>query len=242
MSRPARSSSAPPAASRALRRQNHLQHLVRVFKKFPELVALRAQRLRRQLRRHFDSCHRRVFRHVANFIHLDASVSAQRCLQLLCQRGRLRVSAWKRAHKSRKLRLRQPRRKVNARDPRRSQQLRKASFSRRRAHRHAVEQNLVSRSAQQHAASGTVLQRLPQLLPRRIKLRGRLGVAKLVQPRKLQQNVQAANKRPRSALYFRTHAPLDVLQFRSYPLNVSTFPRFRALTLNPNPECLLTAH
>jgi hypothetical protein len=116
MSRPARSSPATPAASSALRREDHLQHLVGVFKEFPEFVALRAQRFRRQLRRHFDSRHGRVFRHVANLVHLDTGVAAQSGLQLFRQRRRLRVSAGKRAHKSRKLRLRHARGKVNARD------------------------------------------------------------------------------------------------------------------------------
>jgi hypothetical protein len=82
MSRPARSSSSTPAASSALCREDHLQHLVGVFKEFAELFALRAERLRRQLRRHFDSRHRRIFRHVADFVHLDTGVSAHRGFQL----------------------------------------------------------------------------------------------------------------------------------------------------------------
>jgi hypothetical protein len=205
MSRPARSSFASTASARAFRRQNHLQHFVRVFEEFAELVALRTQRFRGQLRRHFDSRHRRIFRHVANLVHLDARFASQRRLQLFRKRGWLRVSAWKRAHKPRKLRLRQSWRKVNARDSRRRQQLREASFSRRRAHRHAVQQNLVPRSAQQHPAPAAVLQCLPQLLPRRVELRRGLRVAKFVQPRILQQNVQAADKCPRPALHFRTH-------------------------------------
>jgi len=211
MSRPARSSSATTPGSRAFCRQDHLKHFVGVFKEFPELIALRPQRPSRQLRCHFDSRHRRIFRHIANLIHLDASVAAQRSLQLLGQRRRLRVSARERAHKPRKLRLRQSRRKMNARDSRSGQQLREASFSRRRAHRHAVQQNLVSRSAQQHAAPAAVLQRLPQLSPRRVKLRRGLRVAKLVQPRKFQQNVQAANKRPRPGLCLRTHLSSGLL-------------------------------
>jgi hypothetical protein len=84
------------------------------------------------------------------------------------------------------------------------------------------------RSAQQHAAPAAVLQRLPQLFPRRIKLRRGLGVAKLIQPRKLQQNVQAANKRPRSGLCFRTHSTFEVLMFRRF--HVSTLERSDALS------------
>jgi len=67
------SSSATPSG--ALRGQDHLQHLVGIFKEFPEFVALRSQRFRRQLRGHFDSRHRRVFRHVPDFVHLDAGVA-----------------------------------------------------------------------------------------------------------------------------------------------------------------------
>ncbi|PYT89047.1 MAG: hypothetical protein DMG36_23105 [Acidobacteria bacterium] len=84
--------------------------------------------------------------------------------------------------------------------------MRETPFSRRRSHRHAVEQNLISRSAQQHAASAAILKRLAQLPPRRFKLRRGLRMAKLIEPRKLQQNVQAADECPRPAWYFRTHA------------------------------------
>jgi hypothetical protein len=108
MPRPAHPA-ATAARARTLRRQNHLQHFARVFKKFSELVALRPQRFRRQLRRHLDPRHRRIFRHVANLIHLDAGFPRQRALQLLRQRRRLGIPARKRAHKSRELRLRQSR-------------------------------------------------------------------------------------------------------------------------------------
>jgi hypothetical protein len=81
------SGSAHPAATAsapcAFRREDHLQQLVRVFKKISEFTALRAQRFGRQLRRHLDSRHRRIFRHVANLIHLDARVATQRGLKLL---------------------------------------------------------------------------------------------------------------------------------------------------------------
>jgi hypothetical protein len=110
-----------------------LEELVWVFKKVSQLVALRSQRLRRQLRRHFDSRHGRIFRHVANFIYPDACLARERGFQLFRQRRRLGVPARKRAHESRELCLRQPRRKVNARDAGRNQQLRETSFARRRA-------------------------------------------------------------------------------------------------------------
>jgi hypothetical protein len=98
-----------------------LQHLVGVFEEVSKFVARRAQDLLRKLRRHLDPRHRRIFRHVADFIHLDAGISRQRDLQLFGQRRRLGVSAGERAHKSRELRLRERRRKMNARDSRGSQ-------------------------------------------------------------------------------------------------------------------------
>ncbi len=164
------SGSAHPAATTsapcAFRREDHLQQLVRVFKKISEFTALRAQRFRRQLRRHLDSRHRRIFRHVANLIHLDASVATQRGLKLLGKGRRLCISTWESAHESRELRLRHSRRKVNAGNTGRSQQVREASFARRRSQRHAIEQNLSPRSAQQHTAPAAFIQRLAQLFPR----------------------------------------------------------------------------
>jgi hypothetical protein len=93
-----------------------LQHLVGVFKEVLEFVARRAQHLLRKLRRHLDPRHRGIFRHVADFIHLDAGVSRQRGFQLFGQRGRLGISARKGAHKSRELWLRKIGGKMNAGD------------------------------------------------------------------------------------------------------------------------------
>jgi hypothetical protein len=109
MPRPTSSSATTAAAApaRTFRREDHLQQLVRIFKEIFEFVAVRTQHFLRQLRRHLDSRHGRIFRHVANLIYLDAGFSRQRGLQLLGQRGRLRVPARERAHKSRELRLRQ---------------------------------------------------------------------------------------------------------------------------------------
>jgi hypothetical protein len=95
---------------------------------------------------------------------------------------------------------------VNAGDPRGGQQMREALLSCGRPHGNAVEQDLVSGRAQQHAAPAAVLQRLPQFLPSRVKLRRGLGMTKLIQPRELQENVQTADKRTRSGLCFRTHS------------------------------------
>jgi hypothetical protein len=79
---PAHSPTAATSTAGALRRQNHLQHLVGVFKEFPEFVSLRSQRLGGQLCRHLDSCYRGIFRDVADFVHLDAGIAPHRRLQL----------------------------------------------------------------------------------------------------------------------------------------------------------------
>jgi hypothetical protein len=95
------------AGARTFRREDHLQQLVGILKEIFEFVALRTQHFLRQLRRDLDARHGRIFRHVANLIHLDAGFSRQRGLQLFRQRRRLRISARERAYKPRKLRLRQ---------------------------------------------------------------------------------------------------------------------------------------
>src|SRR6266850_1331355 len=94
---------------------------------------------------------------------------------------------------------------MNAGDPGSNQQVREAAFARGRSQRHAIQKNLRSRSAEQHAAPAAVIQRPAQLLPRRLKLLRRFRVPKLVQPREFQQNVEAADKRPRPASYLGTH-------------------------------------
>jgi hypothetical protein len=116
--RSAHPASTAAAGPHALGSQDHLQHLVGIFEEVSKLVACRAEYLLRQLRCHFDARHRRIFRHVANFIHLDACISRQCGFQLFRERGRLGVSAGEGAHKSRELRLRECRGKMNARDSR----------------------------------------------------------------------------------------------------------------------------
>jgi hypothetical protein len=79
VSRPTHSTTSA-ASPEAFRGEDHLQHLVGILKQFPELIALRAQRLCGQLRRHLDASDRRILRHVADFIHFDGGVSAERGL------------------------------------------------------------------------------------------------------------------------------------------------------------------
>jgi hypothetical protein len=183
-----------------------LQHLVRVFEEVLKFVSRRSQHLLGKLRRHLDPRHGRIFRHVANFIHLDAGVSRQRGFQLFGKRRRLGVSAGEGAHKSRELRLRECGRKMNTRDSRGSQKVREASFAGSRSQRHAVQQNLRARRSQKHTTAAAVIQRAAQFFPRRFKLLHRLRVPKFVQTREFQQNVQAADKRPRPAPLFLNHS------------------------------------
>ncbi len=193
------------ARAHTLRGQDHLQHLVGIFEEIPEFVASRPEYLLRKLRRHLDARYGRIFRDVADFIHLDAGISRQGRFQLFRERGGFGISAGEGAHKSRKLRLREQRGKMDARNSRACQQLREAAFARGRSEWHAVQQNLRTRGAQKHTAAAAVIQRVAQFFPRRFKLLHRLHVSKLVKTRELQQNVQAADKRPRPASLFLEH-------------------------------------
>jgi len=73
---------ASASGAHALRGENHLQHFVRVFEEVSKFLAAHAQHLLRKLRRHLDSRHRRIFGHVANFVHFDAGLTRQRGFQL----------------------------------------------------------------------------------------------------------------------------------------------------------------
>jgi hypothetical protein len=97
------------AGAHTFRRENHLQHLVGVVEEVSILVARCAKNFLRQLRRHLDPRHRRIFRHVADLIDLDAGLSRQRGFQLFGKRRRLCISAGESTHKSRELRLRKVR-------------------------------------------------------------------------------------------------------------------------------------
>jgi hypothetical protein len=57
-----------------------LQHLIGIFKEVAVLLSLRAERFRCELRGHLDSSHGRVFRDVANLVHLDAGFAGERGL------------------------------------------------------------------------------------------------------------------------------------------------------------------
>jgi hypothetical protein len=201
--RPAHTSAATPAArAHALRSEGHLEHFVGIFEEVLELVARSAQHFLCELRRYFNSRHRRIFRDVSNLIDFDRRVAGKCGLQLFGERGRLGVAAWEGAHKARKLRLGEWGSKVNAGNSGSGQQLRKAAFARSGAQRHTVQQNLRSGGSQKHTASAAIIERVAKFSPRGFKLLRRLHVSELVQTRELQQNVQAADKRPRPASLF----------------------------------------
>jgi hypothetical protein len=52
-----------------------LEKSVRVIKKILEFVTVRTKRFCGKLRGHFDASHGRIFRDVADFIHLNAGFS-----------------------------------------------------------------------------------------------------------------------------------------------------------------------
>jgi hypothetical protein len=89
-------------------------------------------------------------------------------------------------------------REVNAGNPRRRQELRETPLSGCRTQWHSIEQDLIARSPKQQPSVPAFIERSPQFFPCSLKLRGRSHVPKFVQARKLQQNVQGANKRSSS--------------------------------------------
>jgi len=130
---------------------------LRVLKNLAEFVALRAEHFRRQLRRNFYSRHRTVFRHKSNFIDANARVAGHRGFQLFGKRTWLGISAREGARKSRELRLGKIWCEVNTCDTGRSQKLRETFFRRGRSERHTIQQNLISRSAQQQSRIAALL-------------------------------------------------------------------------------------
>ena len=94
---------------------------------------------------------------------------------------------------------------MNAGDSRGNQHLRETSFAGRRSQRHSIQQDLRSRRTQKHTAAAAVVQRVAQFFPRCFELCRRPHVPEFIQPCKLQQNIQAADKCPRPASVLRTH-------------------------------------
>jgi len=225
-----------------------LQQFLRIFEYVPILVPAAAQHFGGQLRRYLDARYRPIFRDIANFVDLDAGFSSERRFQLLGQLAWLVVSAGKRAHKSRKITLRCIGRKMNAGDSGSRQQLREALLGCGRTQGHAVQNDLITRSSQQQPRISAVIQSKAQFLPGGLELRRGPHVSKFIQPRKLQQNVQAVNKRARrlsgvaghlcgvpsvSSLYTRPLCPSKT----SLPVSTVTFlPTTVAYPLTPAPR------
>jgi hypothetical protein len=124
---------------------------------------------------------------------------------LFRQRIGLCISSGKGSHKTRELRLPKIRREMNACNSGGREQLRETSFRRCGSQRHAIEQNLLARSAEQQPAFAAFFQRFVQFFPGCFKLRSCPHVTEFVQSRELQQNIQAANKLPRSRSCIGTH-------------------------------------
>ena len=101
----ASASSAPTSSAAALCGQNQLQHFLWIFENIAVFIARSAQHLRGQLRRHLDPSDGSIFRHVPNFVDLDAGLSGQRRFQLFRQLAWLIVSAGKCANEPRKVAL-----------------------------------------------------------------------------------------------------------------------------------------
>jgi hypothetical protein len=99
-------------------------------------------------------------------------------------------------------------REVNAGDAGTGKQVRETFFRCAAAQRHTVQQQLRPRSAEQQTRFAAIIQRRAQLFPRGFELPCGTHVSKFVEPRKLQQDVQAANKRPRRLSSIARHAVL----------------------------------
>jgi hypothetical protein len=163
-----------------------LQELVRIFEEISKLVALRAESFRSQLRGHLDPRHGRIFCDIANLVDLDARFTGKCGFQLFCERGGLGIAARKSAHEPRELWLCQSRREVDAGNSRAHEHLCETFLTGGCAEWHAIQQNLVSRSAKQEPAPAALIERASQLFPRSLKLRRCSHVAEFVEACELQ--------------------------------------------------------
>ena len=197
-------------------REDELQQFLRVIEPRLHLRSVRAQRLRGHLHRGLHAGHCRILAHEPHFIHADSGIAFEGCAQLLGQRARRGWRAagpgGKRADEPRQAGLRALRREHDAGDSRAGNQPRKTLFRRRGFQRYAVQVELVAVRSQQQASSTLSVQHGTQFVPRNFKLRRGARVAELIQPRELQQNIQAADKGPRCGGFsVRGHAPLAIL-------------------------------
>jgi hypothetical protein len=142
----------------------------------------------------FDTRHGLIFRHKPDLIDFYAGIPGQSSFQLFGQSASFGAAGWERPHKPRELCLGGVWSEVNAGNPRPCQELRETSLSGCRTQWHSIEQDLIARSPEQQPGVPAFVERNPQFFPGSLKLRRSSHVAKFVQARKLQQNVQGANE------------------------------------------------
>jgi hypothetical protein len=176
-----------------------LQQFLRIAKPVLHTIGVRTQGLRGQQTGRQGAALGRVCCHEENFI--DSNIRAcQRGFQLLSQDRRLRVIRWESAHQAFEVLPSDFRGELNAGEASRRKQLRKAAFGGRGINGHAIEQELRAGSAQQHAGfirdgNGRV-----QFVPGGVELLGRARVVKTVEPRVLEQDVQATDESARGVV------------------------------------------
>ena len=132
-----------------------------------------------------------VFTHKADFVDLDPSIAFERVAQLVDQRfGAAGGSTGgEGADKLGQAGLRTARGEMDTGDSGIGEQARKAAFRRRRLQRHAIDVQLRARGPEQQPGFAGYFQRVAQLVPGGLKLRGGALMPELVQAGKLQQDV-----------------------------------------------------
>jgi hypothetical protein len=186
-----------------------LQQFLRIIQPVLKLPFAPAQSLRGQRGNNLVPGIRGVFAHKAHFIDLDPGVALERRAQLVnqgfCAAGS--AAGGKSAYKSGQTGLRASGRKMNAGDSGVREHSREAFFRGRGFQRYTVNMQLRPRGAQQQAGLPGNLQRRAQFVPGGFELRGSARMPELVQPGKLQQNVEAVDKAARHrGLGFASHA------------------------------------
>ena len=141
-----------------------------------------------------------VFRDETNFVDSNAWNAGQRRFQLLGQDRGLGILRGESAHQPFQVFLRDARRELNAGEACGGKQLGKAALGGSSFDGHAVEQKLRAGGAQQQAGFIGDGNRLVQFVPGGLELLGRARMVKAVEPRILEQNVEAADKGARGCL------------------------------------------
>jgi hypothetical protein len=174
-----------------------------------------AQRLRGHLHCGLHAGHRWIFTDKPNLVHAYAGVAFQGGTQLLgeCARSGRRASRTrgKGTDETGQAGLRTLLVEHDAGNARCGEQPRKALFCSCRFQRHPVQMELVAVGSKQQASSALSVQHRPQFIPGDLKLGGSSRVAKFIQPCKLQQNIQTADKGAGCGSFdVRAHASLAI--------------------------------